>query len=65
MPHNIYLHSALVLSRRQYMATTARKKEAVKYFGIESALSLAVRMQGRGEGQGDCRVYFWARDHSG
>lgn len=40
MPHNIYLHSALVLSRRSYMTTVARKKEAVTYFGIESALSL-------------------------
>ena len=41
------------------MATTARKKEAVKYFGIESALSLAVRLQRctvLREAQGDCRL---------
>ena len=46
MPHNIYLHSALVLSRKEYMATQTRKKEAVVYFGIESAFSLTASVGG-------------------
>jgi len=41
MPHNIYLHSALVLSRKDYTTGDAKKREAVKYFSIESAISLA------------------------
>eukprot|EP00798_Chlamydomonas_sp_ICE-L_P021091 gene21091-27978_t len=40
MPHNIYLHSALVQSRKLLTTTTATKKEALNYFCIESALSL-------------------------
>jgi Mn2+/Fe2+ NRAMP family transporter len=43
MPHNIYLHSALVQSRKEFSTTVACKKEAILYFNIESALSLLVR----------------------
>ena len=43
MPHNIYLHSALVQSRKLMANTPGHKKEALMYFGIESALSLLVR----------------------
>ncbi|KXZ51426.1 hypothetical protein GPECTOR_12g388 [Gonium pectorale] len=42
MPHNIYLHSALVQSRRLASDRPAAKREALTYFGIESALSLVV-----------------------
>ncbi|CEP18418.1 hypothetical protein [Parasitella parasitica] len=43
MPHNMFLHSALVMSR--YLGTTPtenKKKEANFYFAIESAISLFV-----------------------
>ncbi|GAX76360.1 hypothetical protein CEUSTIGMA_g3806.t1 [Chlamydomonas eustigma] len=40
MPHNIYLHSALVQSRKAFSTTDDCKKEAILYFNIESALSL-------------------------
>ena len=43
MPHNIYLHSALVQSRKLMTSTPGTKREALVYFGIESALSLVVR----------------------
>ena len=44
MPHNIYLHSALVQSRQALSVSgDAAKREAMRYFGIESALSLTVR----------------------
>ena len=43
MPHNIYLHSALVQSRQALSVSgDAAKREAMRYFGIESALSLTV-----------------------
>lgn len=42
MPHNIYLHSALVQTRRLATSSSPAKREAIKYFGIESALSLVV-----------------------
>lgn len=42
MPHNIYLHSALVQTRRLGSSRPAAKREAMMYFGIESALSLVV-----------------------
>ncbi|GIL45321.1 hypothetical protein Vafri_2585 [Volvox africanus] len=42
MPHNIYLHSALVQTRRLGSDRPAAKREALTYFGIESALSLVV-----------------------
>ncbi|EFJ51763.1 hypothetical protein VOLCADRAFT_56724, partial [Volvox carteri f. nagariensis] len=42
MPHNIYLHSALVQTRRLGSDAPGAKREALTYFGIESALSLVV-----------------------
>lgn len=42
MPHNIYLHSALVQEPRIPMVTTGDKREAMLYNGIESAVSLAI-----------------------
>eukprot|EP00891_Asterochloris_glomerata_P009403 jgi/Astpho2/9403/e_gw1.00145.48.1_t len=44
MPHNIYLHSALVQSRKINTAQPARKKEAVAYFSIESAIALVISL---------------------
>ncbi|KAF6254916.1 natural resistance-associated macrophage protein-domain-containing protein [Scenedesmus sp. NREL 46B-D3] len=42
MPHNIYLHSALVQTRTLRHDDDAHKKEALVYYGLESALSLLV-----------------------
>ncbi|GAB5368905.1 hypothetical protein AAMO2058_001359500 [Amorphochlora amoebiformis] len=42
MPHNIYLHSALVLSRRVDRSSPRKIREAVKYNAIESGLALVV-----------------------
>ena len=42
MPHNLYLHSALVLSRRLDRSNNARIKEGIVYNTIESALALAI-----------------------
>ena len=42
MPHNIFLHSALVQSRKIDMSHSGAKQEAIMYNGIESALSLGV-----------------------
>ncbi|KAK3105622.1 hypothetical protein FSP39_002025, partial [Pinctada imbricata] len=42
MPHNIYLHSALVLSRIVDRTSKKEVKEAVMYNGIESAIALSV-----------------------
>ncbi|RDD40188.1 Natural resistance-associated macrophage protein 2 [Trichoplax sp. H2] len=42
MPHNIYLHSALVKSRAVDRSDKRRIKEANLYFGIESAIALLV-----------------------
>ncbi|KAG2491205.1 hypothetical protein HYH03_010415 [Edaphochlamys debaryana] len=42
MPHNIFLHSALVQTRQLGSDRPAAKREALLYFGIESALSLVV-----------------------
>eukprot|EP00882_Tetradesmus_deserticola_P033095 GHRQ01037771.1.p1 GENE.GHRQ01037771.1~~GHRQ01037771.1.p1 ORF type:complete len:263 (+),score=71.73 GHRQ01037771.1:301-1089(+) len=42
MPHNIYLHSALVQTRALRQEDDAHKKEAMLYYGLESALSLLV-----------------------
>lgn len=44
MPHNIFLHSALVNSRRLDTGTVAAKREAVKYFAIESAGALGATL---------------------
>eukprot|EP00042_Codosiga_hollandica_P044250 m.432367 g.432367 ORF g.432367 m.432367 type:complete len:578 (-) comp56746_c0_seq30:114-1847(-) len=42
MPHNLYLHSALVLSRKIDHAQLRKVREANMYNGIESALALFV-----------------------
>lgn len=42
MPHNIYLHSALVLSRQVDRRDKAAVKEANMYYSIESAIALFV-----------------------
>eukprot|EP01100_Stratorugosa_tubuloviscum_P015667 TRINITY_DN919_c0_g1_i1.p1 TRINITY_DN919_c0_g1~~TRINITY_DN919_c0_g1_i1.p1 ORF type:complete len:522 (-),score=238.16 TRINITY_DN919_c0_g1_i1:47-1612(-) len=42
MPHNIYLHSALVQSRKINNRTDVNLKEAIKYYGIESGFALTV-----------------------
>eukprot|EP00884_Botryococcus_braunii_P012365 jgi/Botrbrau1/21129/Bobra.0061s0023.1 len=44
MPHNIYLHSALVHSRKVDIRYVARKREALRYFSIESAVALLVAL---------------------
>jgi manganese transport protein len=40
MPHNLYLHSSIVQTRR-YEQTSAGKKEAVKYAFIDSTIALS------------------------
>ncbi len=42
MPHNIFLHSALVLSRGVNRASKAAVKQAILYYSIESGLALFV-----------------------
>ena len=42
MPHNIYLHSALVKSRDVNRQKASDVKEANKYFFIESAIALLI-----------------------
>ncbi|XP_072304988.1 natural resistance-associated macrophage protein 2-like [Eucyclogobius newberryi] len=42
MPHNIYLHSALVKSRKVDRSNQTEVKEANKYFFIESCLALFI-----------------------
>lgn len=42
MPHNVFLHSALVQSREVDSRKIGRVKEALRYFSIESAIALAV-----------------------
>jgi natural resistance-associated macrophage protein len=42
MPHNIFLHSALVQSRSIDISNTYRVKEALRYFSIESAIAIFV-----------------------
>eukprot|EP00250_Pteridium_aquilinum_P002624 c12846_g1_i1 orf=272-1801(+) len=42
MPHNIFLHSALVQSRDIDTSNTSQVKEALRYFSIESACALVV-----------------------
>lgn len=42
MPHNIYLHSSLVLSRTINRNNPQEIKEANKYYGIESSIALFV-----------------------
>jgi manganese transport protein len=43
MPHNLYLHSAIVQSRR-YKRTPAGKREAIKMANIDSALALTIAL---------------------
>jgi len=43
MPHNIYLHSALVKSRDVNRQKPSDVKEANKYFFIESAIDAVFR----------------------
>jgi len=42
MPHNIFLHSALVQSRKIDLAQVGAKREAILYNAVESALSLSI-----------------------
>lgn len=42
MPHNLYLHSALVLTRKVSENNRRQKKEAIIYNNIESGFSLFV-----------------------
>lgn len=42
MPHNIFLHSALVQSRKIDMSHREAKKEAILYNAVESAVSLSI-----------------------
>jgi natural resistance-associated macrophage protein len=42
MPHNFYLHSGLVLSRRINRQSNTRVKEAISYNAIEATLAIAV-----------------------
>lgn len=42
MPHNLYLHSSLVLTRKIDIKNPNQKKEAIYYNNIESAISLAL-----------------------
>jgi manganese transport protein len=43
MPHNLYLHSSIVQSRR-YKRTPAGKREAIKMANIDSALALTIAL---------------------
>lgn len=42
MPHNVFLHSALVQSREIDPRKTGRVREAIKYYSIESTIALAI-----------------------
>jgi len=42
MPHNLYLHSALVLSRNIDLTSPIKIKDANMYFAIEAAISLFI-----------------------
>ncbi|KAJ4767443.1 natural resistance-associated macrophage protein 1 [Rhynchospora pubera] len=44
MPHNVFLHSALVQSRKINTAKKNRVHEAMKYYSIESTLALAISL---------------------
>lgn len=44
MPHNIYLHSALVQSRQLRREDDHHRQEALVYYSIESGLSLLVSL---------------------
>lgn len=42
MPHNVFLHSALVLSRDIDQSKVGRVREAINYYSIESTIALAI-----------------------
>jgi natural resistance-associated macrophage protein len=42
MPHNLYLHSALVLSRKVNVRNKSKVREANMYYAIECAIALFV-----------------------
>ncbi|KAL8476986.1 hypothetical protein ACS0TY_029329 [Phlomoides rotata] len=42
MPHNVFLHSALVQSREVDNRKIGRVREALRYYSIESAIALAI-----------------------
>ncbi|KAL1564205.1 Metal transporter Nramp3 [Salvia divinorum] len=42
MPHNVFLHSALVQSREVDNRKIGRVREALKYYSIESSIALAI-----------------------
>ncbi|GAB4814358.1 hypothetical protein N2152v2_001404 [Parachlorella kessleri] len=44
MPHNLFLHSALVHSRQVHSARPARREESVLYYSIEAAVALVVTL---------------------
>jgi manganese transport protein len=43
MPHNLYLHSSIVQSRR-YKRTPAGKREAIRFANLDSALALTIAL---------------------
>jgi manganese transport protein len=43
MPHNLYLHSSIVQSRR-YKRTPEGKREAIKFVNLDSALALTIAL---------------------
>lgn len=43
MPHNLYLHSALMMSRKDHIATMSIKR-ALRFVGIESAIALFIAL---------------------
>ncbi|KAL0926020.1 hypothetical protein M5K25_004401 [Dendrobium thyrsiflorum] len=42
MPHNVFLHSALVQSRKVNVKRRSRVREAMRYYSLESAAALAI-----------------------
>lgn len=42
MPHNLYLHSGLVLSRQAHTKPLPERRRAMSYLGIDSAAALLV-----------------------
>ena len=47
MPHNLYLHSALVLSREIDFSNKKKVKEANFYYAIEASIALCKRERKR------------------
>lgn len=70
MPHNIYLHSALVQTRQLRRQDDQHRQEALVYYGIESALSLLVSQvaqsqvaQSFGPGAGGLHAQWQRQSH--